>query len=140
MTPVRREALPEDLPVVGQFVRQLWLAHEDDPQRLTLEMAVARASELMTRYRIHLWEQEDAVVAYAATQDNGDHVFIRHYVIADSLRGQGRGRTMFEEMVAECYPGTRLRLDASMKIPGPKAFWEALGFAARSYSMERAAA
>jgi len=78
-------------------------------------------------------------IGYAALKDMGDHMFVRHFVISEALRGQGMGARAFRALEAACFPGRQIRLDASCELPGPRAFWESQGFAVMGYAMRRSA-
>ena len=119
---------------------QLWLAHENDATRVLPEETQSRAVDMLANYDVLLLSEGGRPVVYTAIKDNGDHVFIRHFVVDDAARGRGIGRAAFQHLASHRFAGRSFRLDASVKVPGPRAFWETLGFRPRAWAMERRAA
>ena len=82
--------------------------------------------------------EDDRVIAYALTAENGDHVFVRHFVVDAAARGRGVGRALFAALEDE-YGGPQFRLDVMDGRADARAFWERLGFAPKAVSMRREA-
>lgn len=131
-----RAATEADLGVLAGFVRQLWEAHGSVDGPNTPEV---RARSLLDTTDVKIVERGGTPIAYAALLDMGDYMFIRHFAVDRAHRGSGTGRAAFDALEAACFPGRGVRLDASVKIPGPKAFWEALGFHVHAHAMQRGA-
>lgn len=131
---VVRAANPAEIDRLADLVFQLWEAHED----AVSDTAAARdrAADLMQTSDVKFFEQDGAVIGYAALQDLGDYMLVRHFVINTPVRGRGTGRAAYDALATACFPGRAVRLDAAIHVPGPRAFWEALGFVPRAWSME----
>lgn len=129
------EATEADEARLVELIAQLWEAHDDgassDRAEVRAKLPVYRA-----HYRPLMLVRDGKAVGYALVKEMGDHVFIRHFGIDAAHRGTGIGRAAFTALEA-AYPGRRFRLDASLKTTAPRAFWEAMGFTARAWSMER---
>ena len=129
-----RDARPDDLDRLSDLVGQLWEAHGDtdlDPARTG-----PRAAFLLDHCDVRMFTRDDRVIGYAALYDMGDLMFVRHFVIDRAVRGSGTGRAAYEVLARTCFPGRAVRLDASVKISQPRAFWEAMGFSAIGWVME----
>ena len=116
-------------------MRQLYDAHGEDSY--TLDQMRSRVAELLRHGQAIVILSGGAPVGYAVLQDRGDHMFVKHFVIGDGARRAGLGRAAFAALEAAYFPARPVRLDASIKVPGPRAFWEALGFKAYAYAMRR---
>ena len=91
------------------------------------------------RYHAAVARAGSETVAYVVWREDPDYadVFVRQFFVVRERRGQGLGRAMFEEAVAEFWPGRPLRLDVYDSNPGGARFWERLGFAPYSRLMRR---
>jgi len=130
-----RPATPADLPLVTSLLRQLWESEElDDYDDAIL---ASRAAELMEQCTVYMMESEGIAVAFASLKDQGDHMLIRHFSLEERERGKGLGRAAFEALEAHAFAGRTSRLYATIHFPGPRAFWEKMGYGAIAYTMER---
>lgn len=128
-----RAASGDDMPLAVRLIGQLWEAHgEDDYDDASL---AARADEILRTCDCYVIG--DPPVAFASLQDAGDHMVIRHFSVEATERGKGIGRAAFEALEAHAFPGRASRLYASMDIPGPRAFWEKMGYDLYAYVMQR---
>ncbi len=130
-----RPATEDDLPRAVALIGQLWQAHdEDDYDDASLR---ARTEQIMQTRDCYMIEHEGASLAFASLQEAGDHVVVRHFSLEASERGKGLGRAAFQALEAHAFPGRNSRLYASNRHPGPKAFWEKMGYHVFAYTMER---
>ncbi|MEO1492692.1 MAG: GNAT family N-acetyltransferase [Pseudomonadota bacterium] len=129
-----RDAGEGDLALLAGFVLQLWEAHGSIAGPNTPD---DRARTLLDTTAVKFIERDGVPIAYAALLDMGDYMFIRHFAVDRAHRGGGTGRAAFDALEAACFAGRGVRLDASVKIPGPKAFWEAMGFHVHAHAMQR---
>ena len=130
-----RPAHNADLPRVVELIDQMWQAHgEDDYDQTSL---TARCREIMATCTCYMIERDGRAIAFASLQDQGDYMLIRHFTLEETLRGAGVGRAAFAALEAHAFPGRKSRLYASIEVPGPRAFWERMGYRAFAYTMER---
>jgi GNAT superfamily N-acetyltransferase len=104
------------------------------------EKAAATRLELLLAADYDAWVAHDGdhVRAYALVSENGDHVFIRQFVVDEPERGRGVGRALFEALEEE-YGAPQFRLDVMEGRDDARAFWERMGFAPRAVNMRREA-
>lgn len=128
-----RAARAGDLQVATRLIGQLWEAHgEDDYDAVAL---TDRTDEIMRTCDCYVIG--DPPVAFASLQDAGDHMLIRHFAVEASERGKGVGRAAFEALEAHAFADRPSRLYVSMDIPGPRAFWEKMGYDLYAHVMQR---
>lgn len=128
-----RAAVPDDQPRASELIGQLWEAHGyDDYDDASLK---ARTEEIMATCECYMIG--DPPVAFASLQDQGDYMLIRHFSLERAERGQNKGRAAFEALRMHVFPDRKSRLYASIDTPGPKEFWEKMGYSAFAYTMER---
>lgn len=91
------------------------------------------------RYEAALVHSGSEPVAYVVWRHDPDYadVYVRQFFVVPGHRGQGLGRTLFEEAALELWAGHTLRLDVYDSNPRGGAFWESLGFAPYSRLMRR---
>jgi GNAT superfamily N-acetyltransferase len=128
-----RAANAHDLLLATRLIGQLWEAHGED--NYDVDSLAVRADEIMRTCDCYVIG--DPPVAFASLQDAGDHMVIRHFSVEAAERGKGVGRAAFEALEAHAFPGRASRLYASMDIPGPRAFWEKMGYDLYAYVMQR---
>lgn len=135
MTAVRiTSAGPNDVAAVAGFIATLWRAH-GEPEPLDI-VTTARAEAILADHDAVFLEVAGRRVGYVAFEDLGDRVLIRHFVLDPRDRGRGLGRRAFAALAARL-PGRRIALHVSDRLPGPRAFWKAVGFTRRGDVMER---
>jgi ribosomal protein S18 acetylase RimI-like enzyme len=122
--------------ILARFVWDLW-ARSPHNSRVRAEAAPTVDGLLAAGYTPWLLWQDGSAVGYALTQNNGDHLFIRHFVIAPEARRSGLGRRLLA-LVAEAHPGLPLRLDVMHGDERAMAFWTAMGFTSAASAMRRA--
>lgn len=135
-----RPVRPVELDLLTDMVMQMWAAHtheNDDIDITDRNAATRRAKVLMTGSAVLMFGRGRQIIGYAALQDQGDYMFIRHFLIDAAHRGNGTGRAAYNALAEACFPGRPVRLDVSMHVAEPRAFWEALGFFARGIAMQR---
>ena len=80
---------------------------------------------------------EDDVIGYAVCQLRGDYynpqkpvIYVRHYYIDRSHRGQGLGKVAFRKLIDERFPSRyeAIELDVIAENEGGMKFWSSLGF------------
>ena len=128
-----RAATPDDLAFASDLLGQLNAAHGEvnqDQGRLD-----ARAAEVLAICDCYVIG--DPPAAFASLQDAGDYMTVRHFVVDQAHRGNGTGRAAFTALENHAFPGRKSRLFASLTEERPKAFWEAMGYSAFAYTMER---
>lgn len=131
-----RKAKKRERPAIARLMCQLTQAHGGQSDE---KAAAARLSLLLgAEYEPWVAVRDDAVLAYALTMDNGDHVFIRQFAVDEAARGQGVGRALFAALGDE-YGGPQFRLDVINGRDDARAFWERLGFASKAVNMRREA-
>ena len=119
--------------LIGQFL--LATALVGDGEEFDHDAARARTEEIMDICDCYMIGEPP--VAFASLQDAGDYMLVRHFAVDAAERGKGTGRAAFEALEARAFPGRNSRLYASIDVPGPKAFWEKMGYGAFGYMMER---
>ena len=129
----RSDAAERD--ILAGFVWHLW-ARSPANSRERADAAPTVDRLLAAGYTPWLLWQGAEPVGYALTQDNGDHLFIRHFVIAPEARRAGLGRTLVARLT-EAHPGLPLRLDVMNGDEQAMAFWQAMGFNAAASAMRR---
>lgn len=132
MMPIRA-ATAEDLPFAIRMIGQLWESHGEDVS--DPGPVAARAAEIMEFCDCYVIGAPP--MAFASLQDAGDHMVIRHFALEATERGKGQGRAAFEALEAHVFPGRPSRLYSSTTIPGPRAFWEKMGYGVYAYCMNR---
>jgi GNAT superfamily N-acetyltransferase len=131
-----RKGKKRDRDAIAGLLAQLHGAHGAKPDR---KAAAARLALLLgAEYEPWVAVEGETVVAYALTMENGDHVFIRHFVVDAAARGRGIGRALFAALDEE-YGGPQFRLDVMDGRADARAFWERLGFAPKAVNMRREA-
>jgi GNAT superfamily N-acetyltransferase len=131
-----RKGKKRDRAAIAGLISQLIAAHGDrrDPKIAEARLALLLAAD----YEPWVAVEGDAVVAYALVAENGDHVFVRHFVVDAAARGRGVGRALFRALEEE-YGGPPFRLDVMDGRADARAFWESLGFEAKAVNMRREA-
>lgn len=127
-----------DRDTVVAFIGHLFARNGHDPKPQA-ERAALLDRLLAAGYRAWLFRRHGAVLGYALTRDGGDHLFIRHFVVAPEARRGGVGRALFAAIVA-CAPRQPIRLDVMHGDAAALAFWTAMGFSAAAASMRCPAA
>ena len=135
MSVALRPAISEDLELLTGYLRQLNASHGES--RYTLEQMRARMAEIIRDGEAVVILSHGAPAGYAVIEDHATHAFIRHFLIVEGARRAGLGRAAFAALEAAHFPGRQVRLDASIKVPGPRAFWEAIGFRIHACAMRR---
>ena len=131
-----RAAGDADGPFLARLLADLRGAHdapESDAkaaQRLTLLLGAG--------YKPFVGEEAGVPIGYALTQENGDHVFIRQFVVAPEARRRGVGRAMARAL-ADWFGWPEMRLDVMAGREDARAFWAALGFEPAATNMRRPA-
>jgi GNAT superfamily N-acetyltransferase len=125
-----------DAGALAPFVLQLWSRGASD---LRGEAAARGHVEtlLAAGHRAWIAREGGSAVGYAMLRENGDHLFVRHFVIEESRRGRGLGRR-FATLLAERHAWPAMRLDVTDGDDRARAFWRAMGFAPPAVSMRRA--
>jgi ribosomal protein S18 acetylase RimI-like enzyme len=128
----------KDRDTVARFVAELWGRLDEGPA--ALKEAAARVALLDgADYDALLFEQGGKPVAYALVRDNGDHVFIRHFIVAAAERRRGLGRACLALLLDEFgHPEARVHLRDDEA--GAAAFFRAQGFAPAAVLFRRPAA
>jgi GNAT superfamily N-acetyltransferase len=112
---------------VARFVVELWGRLDEGPK--ALKEAAARVALLDgADYDALLFEKGGRPVAYALARDNGDHVFLRHFIVTAAERRQGLGRACLELLLDE-FGWPELRVDLREDEEAAAAFFRDLGFA-----------
>ncbi|MEM7742653.1 MAG: GNAT family N-acetyltransferase [Pseudomonadota bacterium] len=125
----------DDREVVAGYIGQLYRAAYDMPT--PEEALLARADEMLAAGPVRVLRKDGETIGYAAYKEMGDHVFVRHFVIDETLRRTGLGARAFDALEDACFGGRQVRLDATHERPGPRAFWESKGFSVMGYTMKR---
>jgi GNAT superfamily N-acetyltransferase len=122
-----RKAGKKERDTVARFVVELWGRLDEGPK--ALKQAAARVALLDgADYDALLFELGGRPVAYALARDNGDHVFLRHFIVTAPERRKGLGRACLELLLEE-FGGAELRLDLREDEADAIAFFRAAGFA-----------
>jgi GNAT superfamily N-acetyltransferase len=131
------KAKKKDVDLIARFIVEIWgrqgegpKAHAEAAKRFLLLDAAD--------YDAFVFEHEGRPVAYALARDNGDHVFLRHFVVTAAERRKGFGRACFA-LLAEEFGDPEFRLDVAADEAEGQAFWPALGFAPAAVMMRREA-
>lgn len=128
-----RAATADDGAFAVRMIGQLWEAHGEDDY--DADSLAARTDEILRTCDCYVIG--DPPIAFASLQEAGDHVLIRHFSVEAAERGKGTGRAAFDALEAAVFPGRTSRLYASMTHPGPRAFWEKMGYGTYAYCMQR---
>lgn len=85
-----------------------------------------------------LFEMQDKPVGYAVFRVGDKQMYIRHFFIKLTFRGQGFGRRAFNLLMENYRPkGLRLVVESLRKNTAGIAFWKALGFNEYSVMLEK---
>ena len=120
------EAGAGDRECVLDFYIQLVEAHGVHRSRVEAKQHLDRI--LSAPYRVHLLRQGDRIIGSAVWMEMGDHVFLRHFTIDASLRGQGLGAQAYAALEAACFSGREVELVARGESATASAFWLAQEF------------
>lgn len=129
-----------DADQLGSFNAQLSV-DEGGPAVGDLTVYVDRMRRWLadSRYEAALAEGAQGAVAYLLWREDPDYgdVFVRQFFVARDLRGAGLGGHLFEQAVAQFWPGRPLRLDVYDSNPRGLAFWRRMGFEPYSRLLRR---
>ncbi len=129
------EAGPGEAATLARFAAALWSGLEGWPQ--SAGEAEARLRLLLgAGYRAFLLREGGRAVAYALARDNGDHVVIRHFVVAKDCTGRGLGRRLLGGL-ADRYDHPEFRVSIVTENAALTGFWERLGFHVDAINMGR---
>lgn len=129
---------PSGAAELARFASALWRGLPGWPQ--TPGEAEARMRLLLgAGYRAFLLHVGDAPVAYALTRDNGDHVFIRHFVVAEGWTRQGLGSQLLQGL-DERFDHPEFRVSVLTGNAHLMGFWRRTGFAPDAVNLARPAA
>jgi GNAT superfamily N-acetyltransferase len=133
------EALTEIGPAgaaeLARFAAALWRGLPGWPQ--TPGEAEARMRLLLgAGYRAFLLRMGEAAAAYALTRDNGDHVFIRHFVVAEGWTRKGLGTRLFRGL-DERFDHPEFRVSVQTENGHLTGFWIRMGFAPDAVNLAR---
>jgi GNAT superfamily N-acetyltransferase len=130
-----REAGMADAATLARFAAALWRDAPGWPR--TDGEAEARMRLLLgAGYRAFLLYDDGAPVAYALTRENGDHVFIRHFLVAAGATGRGHGRRLVAAL-DDRFDHPEFRIGVSQAGAATLGFWRRMGFADDAVDLAR---
>ncbi len=131
------EATRADRATISGYMRELF-AGRDAGVKTPAQVAARMGLLLGAGYRAFTFRLGAEPVGYALVQENGDHVFIRHFFITKAHRRQGLGRAFFRELEAH-FGSPEFRLDVLEDEQATRAFWRAMGFDLAATNLRRSA-
>ena len=129
-----RQATQKDTVLLAQLNRQLIIAEGSDNPMDEAQLATRMLGFLAESYQAWLFWVADDVVGYALVDMGCDPIYLRHFMIVDTLRRRGYGRQAFG-LLYQQLGGIPLALDVLHTNPNGLAFWHALGFVPRSTNL-----
>lgn len=98
-----------------------------------VKMSLQGYEDRMQRWLDHgmhavLAEVEGDAAAYALYFEDGENVFIRHFLVREPYRRRGLGGSFFRYLIREVLPEKPLIAEALASNPPALAFWRSLGF------------
>lgn len=130
-----RQATQSDCGLLARLNRQLIIAEGSDNPMDEAQLATRMLGFLAGSYQAWLFVVADAVVGYALVDMGRDPVYLRHFMIVDTLRRRGYGRHAFGLLHVQL-GAIPLSLDVLQTNPNGLAFWQSLGFAVRSSNLQ----
>ena len=102
---------------------------------ISQRQALARLTAMVEGpWQVTEMRMDGTVAGFALWTDLTEYVFLRSFAIDPTRRRDGAGRLFMERMRAEVWPaGRQVRLEVAKG--GPWAFWEKVGFTARTTGM-----
>lgn len=84
---------------------------------------------LTSDYEAAIFEDANAVVAYALYRERSDEIYLRQLFVINECRREGIGRRAMEILRSQVWPpGRRLTVDVLVQNVGAVAFWRAVGY------------
>jgi GNAT superfamily N-acetyltransferase len=132
-----RRATERDCQLLAQLNQQL-IRDEGHRNSMTIsELEERMRGWLIGEYAAVVFEQNDAVVAYALYGEKPDEIYLRQLFVARDRRREGIGRRAIDILRSEYWPKTkRLTVDVLVRNETAVAFWRAVGYADYCLTLE----
>jgi GNAT superfamily N-acetyltransferase len=133
-----RFATRADAQILGELNYQL-IQDEGHRNRMSIPELVSRLDEwLAGACRASIFEDDNAVLAYALYREEKDHVYLRQFFVQRARRRSGVGRLCIQLLISEIWPqDKRIKVEALCHNQSGVAFWRAMGFRDYCLTLER---
>ena len=124
-----RTATLEDCPLLAELNHQL-IRDQGHRNRMTVpELEQRMKGWLSGEYCAAIFEDVDAVVAYALFREQPEEIYLRQLFVVRDRRTQGLGREAVEILRSAVWPkAKRLTVDVLVSNKRALAFWRATGY------------
>lgn len=119
-----------DCPALAEMNRQLLQDEGHRNRFMILPQLEERMRHFLSEgYRAVIFEEDEAVVAYALYREEPDQIYMRQLFVSRERRRRGFGRRAIEILRSEIWPKEkRLTVDVLLHNTTAIAFWRAVGY------------
>jgi GNAT superfamily N-acetyltransferase len=132
-----KKALPADAAFLAPMnKRMIEDQHHRNPMGVP-ELRTRMTDWLQGEYEAWYAEEEGMALAYMLFKREPGEIYLRQFFVERESRRTGLGRKLFQWAELNLWRGAKVRLEV---LPGNAAgirFWESLGFAVYSWTMEK---